>query len=347
MAVPSALGGNRNPSERQPRCTACHAAVPVAAAGPPFSRGNMDAFFANPCGLARTPWPRAVRRGAAWVCLVGLACLAGSTAPLAAADKAGTSGTSNRQVREEALRSIPLDKLPAELRPRVAGVLNNTSLFRRVPVQVIDCDPDLYLFLARHPEVVVNIWQIMGISRVSLVRTGPNTYQGNDGAGTTGAITLCYSSYDTQIVYAEGAYEGPMFARPLRAQCVLVLRAGYVQETNGRYYITNRLDTFIHIDHAGLELVAKTFNSIVNKTVDVNFRETVAFVGTISHTAEGNAPGMQRLAAKLTGLEPAVRDEFSRISGEIGMKNAERAAAAAPAGPNLTNVRPVGKKLRR
>ncbi len=287
------------------------------------------------------------RRSVAIFCLALLACLAGSAGSLAAAEKSSNSGTSNRQVREEALRSIPLDKLPAELRPKVAGVLNNTSLFRRVPVQVIDCDPDLYLFLARHPEVVVNIWQIMGISRVTLQRTGPNTYQGNDGAGTTGAITLCHSSYDTQIVYAEGAYEGPMFARPLRAQCVLVLRAAYVQETNGRYYITNRLDTFIHIDHAGLELVAKTFNSIVNKTVDVNFRETVAFVGTVSRTAEANAPGMQRLAAKLVGLEPNVREEFSRISSEIGQKNAQREAASAPAVPNLTNVRVVGKKLRR
>ena len=240
-----------------------------------------------------------------------------------------------------------MDKLAPDLQSKVAHVLNNTSIFRRVPVQVIDCDPDLYLFLARHPEVVVNIWQIMGISHVNLNRTGPNTYQGADGAGTSGAVTLCYSNHDTQVVYSEGSYDGPMFARPLRAECVLVLRAGYVQETNGRYYITNRLDTFIHIDHAGLELVAKTFNSVVNKTVDVNFRETIAFVSTISRTAEANAPGMQRLAARLTAIEPAVREEFSRVSSEVGAKSAQRETAAAAPGSNLTNVRAVGKKLRR
>ncbi len=276
-----------------------------------------------------------------------LMCAIGSAGVLAASDKAAPAGSNNRQVRDEAMRAIPLDKLPEDLRPKVASVLKNTSIFRRVPVQVIDCDPDLYLFLARHPEVVVNIWQLMGISRVSLVRTGANSYQGNDGSGTTGTVTLCYSNHDTQVVYAEGSYEGPMFSRPLRAQCVLVLRAGYIQETNGRYYITNRLDAFIHIDHAGLELIAKTFNPLVNKTVDINFRETIAFVGTVSRTAEANPPGMQRLSAKLTSTEPAIRDEFARISSDVSVKNAEREAAANQPKSNLTNVRTAGKKLRR
>ncbi len=102
-------------------------------------------------------------------------------------------------------------------------------------------------------------------------------------------------------MYAEGVYDGPMFPQPVQAQCVLVLRAGYVQETNGRYYITNRLDTFIHIDHVGLDLVAKTFSPLVTKTIDINFRETAAFVGVVSRTAAVNPQGMRRLAAKLTG----------------------------------------------
>jgi hypothetical protein len=276
---------------------------------------------------------------------------------LAGAAEKPNTGSSTRQVREEAARAIPLEKLADDIRPKVASVLKSTSVFRRVPVQVIDCDPDLYLFLARHPEVVVDIWQVMGISKVALVPNGPQTYQGTDGAGTTGDLRMCYSNHDTQVVYAEGSYEGPMFGRPIRAQCVLVLRAGYVQETNGRYYITNRLDTFIHFDNMGLDLIAKTFNPLVSKTVDVNFRETIAFVSTISRTAEVNAPGMKRLAAKLTMLDPAVCDDFVRLSTEVAAKAAERgpaadknptAASSTTGEPNsLTSVKGAGKKLRR
>ena len=226
-------------------------------------------------------------------------------------------------------------------------VLQNVSVFRRVPVHVIDCDPDLYLFLARHPEVVVNIWQLMGISKVTLNRNAPNCYRGSDGAGTTGDIQLCYSNHDTQVVYADGSYEGPMFSKPIRAQCVLVLH-GYMQETNGRYYVTNRLDAFIHIDHAGLELIAKTFQTLVTKTVDVNFRETVSFVGTVSRTAEVNSEGMQRLASRLTSIEPETRDEFARVSNDVSNKANQREAAVTDPSSNVTNVKaPSGKKLRR
>ena len=139
---------------------------------------------------------------------------------------------------------------------------------------------------------------------------------------------MCYSSHDTQVIYAEGGYEGPMFKNPLRAQCVLVLRAGYVQETNGRHYITNRLDAFVHFDQMGVELAAKTFSPLVTKTIDINFRETAVFVGTISRTSESNPQGMQRLAQKLTTLEPAARDEFAHLAAEVGRKAAENPAYA-------------------
>ena len=145
------------------------------------------------------------------------------------------------------------------------------------------------------------------------------------------------------MLYAEGMYEGPMFSQPIQAQCVLVLRAGYVQETNGRYYITNRLDAFIHIDHVGLDLVAKTFSPLVTKTVDINFRETAAFVSVVSRTAASNPQGMQRLAGKLTALDPKVRGEFVRLSAAVGDKAQVREAVGRQADPVPNGPRPLGK----
>jgi hypothetical protein len=186
----------------------------------------------------------------------------------------------------------------------------------------------------------------MGISKVTLDRIGPDTYKGNDAAGTTGTVRLCYSNHDTQVVYAEGAYDGPMFSQPVQAQCVIVLKAGYVQETNGRYYITNRLDTFIHIDHVGLDLVAKTFAPLVTKTVDINFRETSNFVSVVSRTAGANPQGMRRLTAKLSGVDATTRGEFVRLSDAVA------AGAPQPVAANATDLpTPMGKstskKLRR
>ena len=67
--------------------------------------------------------------------------------------EASTSETA----RQDAVRSIPLDQLAVEDRVKVESVLSTVSLFRRMPVKIVDCNPDMYLFLVRHPDVVVNI----------------------------------------------------------------------------------------------------------------------------------------------------------------------------------------------
>ncbi len=241
------------------------------------------------------------------------------------------SATSSRAAREDAIRSIPLDKLDPAVRGKVATAIAETSLFRRLPVQVIDCDPDLYLFLIRHPEVIVNIWEVMKISNVALERTGSDTFRASDGAGTLCDVKYCYGDHETQVIYVEGAYSGPLLTRPVRAKCVLLLKSGYVRETNGRYFVTSRMDTFIQIEHAGLELLAKTLAPLLHRSADYNFVETAAFVGTVSRTAEMNASGMYRLAGKLTNLQPDVRDRFAELSLEVGSKARGREASKASA----------------
>ena len=246
--------------------------------------------------------------------------------------------TSSRAAREDAIRSIPMDRLPPELREKVASTLASTSLYRRLPVQVTQCDPSMYLFLVRHPEVVVNIWEVMNISNVALQRTGPDTFRATDNAGTLCDVKFCYGDEETQVIYAEGAYSGPMFSRPIRARCVLLLKSGYMQETNGQYYVTSRMDTFIQIEHAGVEALAKTLQILIHRSADYNFVETAAFLGTVSRTAEANPHGMRRLADKLTNLDPDVRDRFAELSMKVGEKARARQASTSTADSSIVPV---------
>jgi len=256
---------------------------------------------------------------------LALVCAVGSIAAAASPNQA----TSSRAAREDAVRSIPLDRIPADMRGKIEGTLAASSLYRRLPVQVTQCDPELYLFMVRHPEVVVNIWEVMQISNVALERTGPDTFRATDNAGTACDVKFCYSDHETQVIYAEGAYSGPMFNRPIRARCVLLLKSGYMQETDGQFYVTSRMDTFIQIEHAGVEMLAKTLQVLVHRSADYNFVETAAFLGTVSRTAAANPQGMLRLAGKLTNLDPAVRDRFAELSLDIGTKARQRQVSEA------------------
>jgi hypothetical protein len=229
------------------------------------------------------------------------------------------------------VRSIPLARLDPSDRQRISATISDTALFRRLPVQVTPCDPDLYLFLVRHPEVVVNIWEVMNISNVAISRTGENTFRAADGAGTLCQIKYCYSDHETQVIYAEGSYDGPLLSRPVRATCVLLLKSGYAQETDGRNYVTSRMDTFIQIDHAGLELLARTLQPLVHRSADYNFVETATFLGTVSKAAETNGAGVGRLARRLTNAEPAIRERFAEIALDVNKKAQQRDARQASA----------------
>jgi len=288
--------------------------------------------------------PTGFRSGAIGVCLAAAVAF-GGTARLLAATVAPPTAT--KAARQSAIRALPLDKIDRELRSKVSQVISKPTIFRRLPIEVIDCDPNLFLFLVEHPEVVVNIWEVMGISKVTLKRTGADTFEASDGTGTTGKITYCYGDHDTQLIYAEGAYEGPLFSKPLKARCVLLLKAAYVQETNSRYYVTTRLDTFIQIENAGIDLLARSFHPLVIKSADYNFTETASFLATISRTAEVKPHGMLRLNNKLTRLEPDVRNRFAELTLEVAETSRERGATKLASREAVAQPKPAKKTQQR
>jgi hypothetical protein len=104
-----------------------------------------------------------------------------------------------------------------------------------------------------------------------------------------------------------------------------------MQETNGRHFVTSRMDTFIQIENTGVELLAKTLQLLVHRSADYNFVETAAFVGTISRAAELNSPGVCRLATKLTNCELEDRERFAELALGVSRKADDREAIQASA----------------
>jgi hypothetical protein len=225
--------------------------------------------------------------------------------------------------RQDAVQSIPLERLTREDRAKVNSVLANVSIFRRMPVKVVDCNPDMYLFLVRHPDVVINIWELLKVSRLQLRQIEGNQFELTEPAGTVAQFGFVYRSHDTHVLYGEGTYEGPLMTRPVRGRGVLVLKCGYIRETNDRYYITSRLDSFLSIEPAAAELIGKTVSPLMGKTVDNNFVQTLAFVGSLSRTAEVNSRGVQRLALQLKHVAPEVRIRFAEVAGSVAQKSAK------------------------
>ena len=238
-----------------------------------------------------------------------------------------TEANTSDAARRDAMRSIPLERLSKPDRLKVESVLSSVSVFRRMPIKVVDCDPNLYLFLVRHPDVVVNIWEVFNISRLRLQQIGAERFEVAEPEGAAAKMKFVYRSHDTHVVYCEGTYEGPLLARPVKGRGVLVLKTGYVREPNERYYIVSRLDCFVSVEPIAAELVTKTISPVAGKTVDNNFVQTLDFVASLSRTAEVNGRSVQHLAGQLTRVKAEVRKQFADLTAGL---SPESSLAARP-----------------
>jgi hypothetical protein len=236
----------------------------------------------------------------------------------------------NAAAAQEAIDTIPLDRLTEDARQRIWNVVSKPSIYRQLPSTVIEADPDLYLFLVRHPEIVVNMWDLMGITKVTIQRTGDYTFDANDGAGTQCRLELVYGDRDVHVLYAQGHYEGPLLRRLVRGQCVLVLHSGYVQTHDLAVHVTSRLDMFVHFDNVGAELIARTLHPLVGKSADHNFVESTKFLGQVSLAAETRSAKLQRFSDRLTKVTPTVREQFVMLADMAARRAVERGIAALP-----------------
>jgi len=243
--------------------------------------------------------------------------------PLAAARAMQPSAaSSSREARDEAVRSLGQAKLSREARAKISSVLGATTIYRRLPSQLIECDPNLYVFLVEHPDLVVNIWEALGISEVSVERIGDNAFLADDKAGTLGRMEYLHRSPEMHLVYAEGSYEGPLFGRPIKGKSLLILQARYFRNSGGRHYVRCRMDAFLQVENVGVGMLAKTFQPLVGAAADHNFRETAAFLSSVSRAAEINYPGMQRMAENLTRVAEDEREEFASLTEQLAIRAA-------------------------
>ena len=193
---------------------------------------------------------------------------------------------------------IPLDMLAEPVRSKIQAVIERPTLYRRMPPQVFVCEPDLYLFLVRYPEVVVNMWQLMGITRVKLKRTGQFMFDAADGAGTTSRVELVYGTREQHLLLAEGFYDGPLVPRRVTGRCVLLFSSEYSQNEQQQAMVSHRLDVFVQIDNLGVEVIAKTLHPLIGK----NGRQQFCGINEVSQPGVA-CGGIERSWRAATGNE--------------------------------------------
>ena len=247
-----------------------------------------------------------------------------------------TTGSSARKLRQEVVKQLPWAQLNPETKAKIGDVVDKPNMYRSLPRMAIQIDREYLNFLIRHPEVVVNIWELMGITEMKAKRIAPYVIETDDGAGTTSNMELVYGSNDTHIFYGEGQYEGPVLRKTLNARCVIVVRTSPRKQgvglagqaagvVNKERQMVCQLDVFLKIQNAAAGFVVRTIQPIVGPTADHNFAESMKFLQRLNETTEQNGYGVQEMGKKLSVDRP-VQQKFILIAGDVHQRAASRAA---------------------
>lgn len=259
------------------------------------------------------------------------ALVCGYSIPVGRAAEPGGEGISSREAKASAKRSIPFQRLNQNASQLVREVVENPSFFRRMPPQEIECNPEMFTFLVRRPEVMVNIWELMGITQVSTQRTSPFTFVAHDGVGTTAKCDLIYGDENLHIYYGTGDYDGSLTPRKVTGRCVCILQSRTASDDAGGSAIAGTMDVFLKLDNLGADLLTRTLAPLVGKTADYNFIETAKFISQISQICINNPAAAQELASQLGNVDGAVRQEFASIAAKIATLQQMPAGEAAGA----------------
>lgn len=235
-------------------------------------------------------------------------------------------GISTREAKQQAIRGVPFQRLQPQVGNEIRDVLENPSFFRRMPTQQIACDPQMFTFLVRRPEVMVNIWELMGITKVKAQRTSPFTFLADDGVGTACRCDLIYSDGNLHMYLGNGTYDGSMSPRKVTGRCVCILRTENRAGAAGDPNIAGTMDVFLKLDNLGADLLTRTIGPFVGKTADYNFVETAKFISQISQICQMNPAAAQALASKLDKVDEGTRREFAEIVTRIASAGADLAA---------------------
>jgi len=261
----------------------------------------------------------------AWVALCSLVIVISATPAVGAV--AVADAVTSRAARSDAYEAVPLDKLKPAAQAKLKDILQRPSLYRRLPTQRIVCDAEMHLFLLRHPEIIVNMWTMMGITNLDMDRTAPYQVRAADGKGTECDVELIYGTPNLHVAYGVGTYEGPVFRRKIKAHCVCIVRTEYSRNEKQEVVVTNMLDVFLQFDGLAAEILGKTVQPLITKAADHNFAEAMNFIERINEAAERNGPGVGRLSKRMRKVDADTREKFAKVANAVHQRAVMRQVA--------------------
>jgi hypothetical protein len=237
-------------------------------------------------------------------------------------------GTSAKSARETARATVPLGKLSPEHQKLAQSVLNDVSLFRRLPTVRAKLDPRVYQYFLDSPDAAVSIWRVLGISKLELKQTSPGVFEADTGDGSSGTVTLLLRTPTTCVVYCDGLFKSPVLTKPIKARALVTLNATMENQADGTTLITHTADMFVTFPSLAVETIAKMVSPLSYKYADRNIEEITSFLRMMDVSMSRQPGWIEQIAQLMDGISEERNRQLLQVTAAVYVDAQRRAFSA-------------------
>ncbi|MCA8986978.1 MAG: hypothetical protein KDA78_05025 [Planctomycetaceae bacterium] len=236
------------------------------------------------------------------------------------------NGTSDREWKESGLQRLQQIRLTSSGRKTAQKVCDEMSLYRHLPEVRFEIDPETYDYFIGNPDLVVSMWQAMGISAIGLKQVSQYQYQMNNTDGTDCKFFYLKRSQNANVVYCQGKFQSPVLKNPIEAEGVVCVYTKFEKHPDGTTFALHSADAFIAFENGAIETAAKLTSPISNYIADRNFQEISLFMHSMHLSMARQPSWVQELTGRIEPVMPERAQEFDQLTLEVYKRNQARLA---------------------
>jgi hypothetical protein len=149
----------------------------------------------------------------------------------------------------------------------MAPVINDYTTHRVMPSFSTPIPGPVYDFMLDHMTLASALARNLGLAEYRITRAGANAFQGDDGQGSEGLITLLYRDTTRRVYHMQGSHHGQVIPL-ITGEAVILLTYHVKAGADGREQVETRITTYSRIDNPVIAALVKIFQPILRGVVN-------------------------------------------------------------------------------
>ena len=199
---------------------------------------------------------------------------------------------------------VPVESVPAQLRPKVELVLGNPSLSVKSKIEGVRSATDVYRWLLENPPVAIRLWRELGAKVADVAEPRPGEYHWSDGQGSEIRWQTAVRTPSMHVWYAEGKVKPALLMPASAFKAVCVLHYAESKDADGRTSIRHQAHFHVRCDGRAMALAARVLGNSAPRLGEQYLGQLQMFYGGLGWYLTQDPPRARRLLAKIGLLPP-------------------------------------------